>query len=140
MSDRQLLEHADKPPVDGFVVFNRLGEWDVDDLVMLYAYHDVALPFEQSLYAGSTEAACQDAVISRRASSPLEVSEDRHTNIVLGILIFDTLGIVHRPARQFAFGHKYYAAVFGFAETVFDKLFELVKLCFKFGNDSGLCA
>lgn len=41
----EFVQDADEAFVDGLVGFYGLNEWDVDDLVIVDANHDVALPF-----------------------------------------------------------------------------------------------
>ncbi len=73
--------------------------------------HYVALVFHDSVDSGSTQATCQDTVVSSRTTTALQVSEDSYTYIVLRILVFHTFRVMHGSAGQFTFGYQYDTAI-----------------------------
>jgi len=62
--DTQLVKHRDETLVETFVSTNTLREGHIDDVVVAYAYHHVALTLKDSLDGSHTRAAGQDAVAS----------------------------------------------------------------------------
>lgn len=62
--------------VKGFVVLDGFCEWDVYNLVVLEAYHYVALALEQCVDSCHAKAACEDAVVGCGATATLQVSKD----------------------------------------------------------------
>ena len=67
--------------------------------------HYVTLVFHDSVDSGSSKSACQNTVVGSRATSALQVSQNRYTYVVLRVFVLYTFGIVHRSSGQFAFRH-----------------------------------
>ena len=64
--NRQRFQCIQKFVFDGFLVFDRLAEWNVNQLVVLYADHDVPLIFEQGVDGSFPHSAREDTVGSSR--------------------------------------------------------------------------
>ena len=73
--------------VDGLVLLDGRIEGDVHDLIVADTNHHVALTVEQSLDTGCTHTTRNDAVMSRGATTALQMSEDGYTHIELRELI-----------------------------------------------------
>ncbi len=84
-----------------FVVFDGFGEWDMDDLVVDDAYHDGALFVHEGFDGSDAHARGEDAVVGSRRATALEVTEDRDTDVVFGILLMDAVGHGLRSASAF---------------------------------------
>ena len=63
---RKYAQGVEQLSVDGFVVFDGFGERYVHNLVVLYTYHYVALPFDECIDGGCSHTAGQYAVVCRR--------------------------------------------------------------------------
>ena len=96
--DRELVKYADKPFVHRLALTHSLNERDIDNLVVAHTDHHIALSHKQSLHRTIAYKRGKDAVVGGRRPSALQVSEDGHTHIKLGILMFHTLGIIKRTA------------------------------------------
>ena len=72
--DRKLFQYSNKISLDRFVILNSLAEWYVDDFVVFDSDHNITLIFHNSIDSSSTKAACQDTVVSGRATTTLQVT------------------------------------------------------------------
>ena len=138
--NRQYPQHVDELGVDGFVLLDGLVEGDVHYLVVLHAYHHVALSLLQCLDGSHAQAACQDAVDSRGRSSALQVAEDGHADVILRILRAHPVGIVHRSSCLRAFRDEHDAAVLALADAAPDELLQLVDARLILRDDGSLGA
>ena len=92
--DGKNVENVDQLAVYRLINADCLVERDIDNLVVLDAYHDVALPILQSFDCCDSQAAGKDAVLSCRTSASLQMSEDGHTRFVLRIFMNQTVCII----------------------------------------------
>lgn len=106
-SDGEAAEGVEQVAVDGLVVFDGLHEGHVDDFVVFDADHHVALVVEQGVDGGSSHARGQDAVVGRGRAATLQVAQNRHTHVVLRILLLHALGDAHSSTGDGAFGHEH---------------------------------
>ena len=59
--------------VKRFITTDCLHEWHIDYLVVTHPHHDITLSLNNSFDSPNTCTACQDAVVSRRAASTLQM-------------------------------------------------------------------
>lgn len=89
--------------VDGFIYRN------IDNLVILDTYHYVPLSVLERLDGRHTQTAGENTVLSRRATSPLQMSEYGYTGLIFRIFLEQTVSIILSSARTvlLALGHQY---------------------------------
>ena len=90
----QLIKYREKTLVKTLVSANALREGHIDDVIVAYAYHHVALTLHDGLDGSHTRAAGQDAVACRRRAATLQVTEDGHAHVELGELLLHAVGII----------------------------------------------
>ena len=76
---------------DGLFIFNSLGKGYIHDLVILYTDHHIALVIKQGIDCGRAHARSNNTVKGRGRSATLQMAQNSHTHVIIGILIFDTL-------------------------------------------------
>ena len=137
-SDGQDGQDVDEFLVDWLVQLYGFADRNVDDLVVGDADHDVALAFLQGLYAGVAQTAGQDTVVGGWAAAALEVAKDGDTDVIFGIFLSYSFGVVHRAAVLRAFGDDHDGAVLALAAAVSDEFLQLVDVGLVLRDDGGL--
>lgn len=97
--------------IDGLILLDSRIEGYIHNFIIAYTNHHIALPVEQSLDTGSTHTAGNNAVVSCRTATALQVSKDRYTYIKLRELIAHTLSIVQRATQLRVLRYEYDTAV-----------------------------
>ena len=76
----------------------------------------------------------QNTVVSTRRTATLQMPENRHAHVELGIFFLHPVGIIHGTTLG-AFGHDDHTGTLALADTPADELFQLVSIGRVFGND-----
>ena len=126
--DRQDGENIDQLAVDRLVFLDGAVDRDVGNLVIADTHHDIALPLLDGLDAGVAETAGKNAVEGTRGTATLEMTENRHADIILRILLADTVGVIHCTAILGTLGNNYDTAVLALTESTADELLQLVHI------------
>ena len=124
----EAAEGGEEFAVDGLVVLDGFRDGDVDDLVVLDTDHHVALIVEEGVDGRGAHARGEDAVEGCRGAAALEVTEDGHAHVIVGIFLFHALGEAHGAAGDGGFGDEHDRRVLRFAEAVLDQFRELVDV------------
>ena len=136
--DRQDGEDIDQLAVDRLVFLDGAVDRDVGNLVIADTYHDIALTLLDGLDAGVAETAGEDAVKGTRGTATLEMTENRHADIILRILLADTVGVIHCTAILGTLGNNYDTAVLALTESTADELLQLVHIRLVLRDDRSL--
>ena len=136
--DRQDGEDIDQLAVNRLVFLDGAVDRDVGNLVIADTYHDIALTLLDGLDAGVAETAGEDAVKGTRGTATLEMTENRHADIILRILLADTVGVIHCTAILGTLGNNYDTAVLALTESTADELLQLVHIRLVLRDDRSL--
>ena len=133
-SDGEFIEYTDELRVEGFALADGVDEGDIDDFVVAYAYHDVALALYEGLNGCCAYSAGQNAVASRGRTAALEMAENGNTDIEVGIFLADTIGVVHGTTFG-ALADDDDATLLALADAALHKLYQLVATRGVLGNN-----
>lgn len=92
--DRQYIQNVDEFPVDRLVYAYRLVERNIDYLIILDSYHYITLSVLKSIDSSNSQTTCQNAVLRRRDTAALEVTENGDASLEFRIFMHKTVCII----------------------------------------------
>ena len=126
--------------LDILFLTDSFAQRDIDDLIVLHTDHDTALLFQQRLHCRHAHTRSDDSVVSRRATATLQVTEDSHAGVVLGVILLQHFGYSLCAALDSMLLYKHYTGVLALAATLTDSFLQLLMNGGTFGDNSRLCA
>ena len=96
--------------------------------------------FQQRLYRRHTHARSDDSVVSRWATATLQVTEDSHAGVVLGVILLQHFGYSLCAALDSMLLNEYDTGVLALAASMTDSSLQLLVHGCTLGDNSRLCA